>query len=481
MITLQPGEQEIDVIKTASLELHLTTQRIFQVSNLGALKTVQIIPLRSVNSFGFITKHFEKLLLFAGVSLLAMFVLLLYPESLYYPVYISEEDAIKYAFFLLLIAIGLTIAWWETRTVGIGICSQSGKTLLFFPTVGKTAPMRIQFLGKLQFALKKGNMQLFDEATMQRYATVTSSSPFEMLPAELKKPAMFGSVVLLVIVVGLFLFKAVPPLLYEMEAYLAEMKAEKIASTVNAVKTAEPEQIDVPQLSKQVFKGQFEDNPYIQSYTGIYSATSEEGDMTTQTSLEIKLLENDKAEMVLKTLSGGWDGDGNQVESVEKIEPPKQAEIVGNALILETGKGRFTTLTIRDYWGTVRNTYGLIFNGTFYERTGDLIGSSSNVRTAPTPKPKTTAPQPPTRVEEKKTTPSVPNEPPAASSGDNSTMGIITGEGVRMRSSMDKTSKANIIDKFAKGTKVEILERNGEWVKARVKGKVGYIASQYVE
>jgi N-acetylmuramoyl-L-alanine amidase len=59
-------------------------------------------------------------------------------------------------------------------------------------------------------------------------------------------------------------------------------------------------------------------------------------------------------------------------------------------------------------------------------------------------------------------------------------MGIITGEGVRMRSSMDKTSKANIIDKFAKGTRVEILERNGEWVKARVKGKVGYIASQYV-
>jgi hypothetical protein len=326
MITLQPGEQEIDVIKTASLELHLTTQRIFQVSNLGALKTVQIIPLSSVNSFGFITKHFEKLLLFAGVSLLAMFVLLLYPMPLYYPVLISEEDAIKYAFFLLLIAIGLTIAWWETRTVGIGICSQSGKTLLFFPTVGKTAPMRIQFLGKLQFALKKGNMQLFDEATMQRFATATSSSPFEMLPAEQKMPALFGSVVLLVIVVGLFLFKAVPPLLYEMEAYLAEMKAEKIASTVNAVKTAEPEQI-------------------------------------------------------------------------------------------------------------------------------------------------TTAPQPPTRVEEKKPTPSVPNEPPAASSDNNSTMGIITGEGVRMRSSMDKTSKANIIDKFAKGTTVEILERNGEWVKVRVKEK----------
>ncbi len=59
--------------------------------------------------------------------------------------------------------------------------------------------------------------------------------------------------------------------------------------------------------------------------------------------------------------------------------------------------------------------------------------------------------------------------------------GVITGDGVRMRSSMDKTSKTNIIDKFAKGTPVEILERNGEWVKVRVKGKVGYIASQFVE
>ncbi len=297
---------------------------------------------------------------------------------------------------------------------------------------------------------------------------------FSDLPPNTKRTVLIGSVVYLLIAVGLFLFKVVPP-------YLAKMKAEKIASIVNAVKTAEPEQIDVPLLSKQVIKGNFKDNPDIQSYTGIYSVTSEDGDMTTQTSLEIKLLENDKAEMVLKTLSGGLDGEGNPAESEEKIEPPKQAEIVGNALILETGKGRFTTLTIRDDWGRVRNTYGLIFNGTFYERTGDLIGSSSNVTTAPTPKPETTAPQPPTRVEQKQPTPSVPNEMPAASSGNNSTMGIITGDGVRMRSSMDKTSKTNIIDKFAKGTKVEILERNGEWVKVRVKGKVGYIASQFVE
>jgi hypothetical protein len=51
---------------------------------------------------------------------------------------------------------------------------------------------------------------------------------------------------------------------------MAKMKAEKIASTVNAVKTAEPEQIDVPLLSKKVIKGKFKDNPDIQSYTGTY-------------------------------------------------------------------------------------------------------------------------------------------------------------------------------------------------------------------
>jgi hypothetical protein len=46
-----------------------------------------------------------------------MFVLLLYPQPLYYHIDISEVDAVKYAFFFLLIAIGLTIAWWKTRTV----------------------------------------------------------------------------------------------------------------------------------------------------------------------------------------------------------------------------------------------------------------------------------------------------------------------------------------------------------------------------
>jgi hypothetical protein len=37
-------------------------------------------------------------------------------------------------------------------------------------------------------------------------------------------------------------------------------EAEKIASTVNAVKTAEPEQIDVPLLSKLVINAKFQDN-----------------------------------------------------------------------------------------------------------------------------------------------------------------------------------------------------------------------------
>jgi hypothetical protein len=350
-----------------------------------------------------------------------------------------------------------------------------------FPSTVNESTMGIQFLGKLQFALKKGNMQLFDEATMQRFATVTSSSPFEMLPAEQKMPALFGSVVLLVIVVGLFLFKAVPP-------YLAKMKAEKIASTVDAVKTAEPEQIYVPLLRKRVINAKFQDNLNENTFSGTYEAgeLSESEDSYSSTTIYIKPLRDSKAEVVISDFFSRYtygDDEMNDSNGYESIETLKQAEIVGNALISETRKGRFATINIRDRNERVTQKYGFISDGIFYVRIGDLPATlpKASESSASKPETKEPAPQPPTRVEEKQPTPSVPNEPPAASSGDNSTMGIITGDGVRMRSSMDKTSKTNIIDKFAKGTRVEILERHDEWVKVRVKGKVGYIASQFVE
>jgi len=60
-------------------------------------------------------------------------------------------------------------------------------------------------------------------------------------------------------------------------------------------------------------------------------------------------------------------------------------------------------------------------------------------------------------------------------------IGVVTGNGVRLRSSMDTTTKANIIDKFSKGTRVEILERNGEWLKVRVNDKVGYMFAEFVD
>lgn len=46
---------------------------------------------------------------------------------------------------------------------------------------------------------------------------------------------------------------------------------------------------------------------------------------------------------------------------------------------------------------------------------------------------------------------------------------------------MDTTTKANIIDKFSEGTRVEILERNGEWLKVRVNGKEGYMFAEFVD
>jgi len=60
------------------------------------------------------------------------------------------------------------------------------------------------------------------------------------------------------------------------------------------------------------------------------------------------------------------------------------------------------------------------------------------------------------------------------------TIGFVKGKGVRLRSSMDTTTKANIIDKLSKGTRVEILERSGEWLKVRVNGKEGYMFAELV-
>ncbi|MFQ3599444.1 MAG: SH3 domain-containing protein [Chloroherpetonaceae bacterium] len=121
---------------------------------------------------------------------------------------------------------------------------------------------------------------------------------------------------------------------------------------------------------------------------------------------------------------------------------------------------------------------GLIFDGVFYERIGDLPESSpvaGSKRQKSDPLPATVPPEQPQQPAPPQAQPT-----PAPSTG-GSSIGVLTGEGVRLRSSMDKTSKTNIIDKFAKGTQVQILENHGEWLRVRVNGKEGFMAAQFVQ
>ncbi len=285
-------------------------------------------------------------------------------------------------------------------------------------------------------------------------------------------PTLQKSAVIVVPILYILLafYTFVPP-------YLAKMKEEKIASVVNAVKSQEPQKIDVPSLGKTVNNAKFQDNLSNDTYNGRYSVTLEEGDHVTETVLYIESLNEDELQVLIESRTYGFDGEGNSY-SEETLGTLKNPEIMGNVLTSETEKARFAMLNVRDRYGRLFPKLGLIFNGVFYERIGDLPESSpvaGSKRQKSDPLPATVPPEQPQQPAPPQAQPT-----PAPSTG-GSSIGVLTGEGVRLRSSMDKTSKTNIIDKFAKGTQVQILENHGEWLRVRVNGKEGFMAAQFVQ
>jgi uncharacterized protein YgiM (DUF1202 family) len=58
------------------------------------------------------------------------------------------------------------------------------------------------------------------------------------------------------------------------------------------------------------------------------------------------------------------------------------------------------------------------------------------------------------------------------------TIGFITGDGVRLRS--DPSTEGIIITKFAKGTQVEVLEWLEGWVRIRYQGYEGYVSADFI-
>ena len=59
------------------------------------------------------------------------------------------------------------------------------------------------------------------------------------------------------------------------------------------------------------------------------------------------------------------------------------------------------------------------------------------------------------------------------------TAGRITGRGVRLRAEPSPTGR--ILARLARGTRVTILARQGDWVQVRAGRRTGYVASQFVQ
>lgn len=59
--------------------------------------------------------------------------------------------------------------------------------------------------------------------------------------------------------------------------------------------------------------------------------------------------------------------------------------------------------------------------------------------------------------------------------------GTITATDVNFRSAPDSSKKDNIIKKLPKGTIVQLVENQGEWLKVKIDGKTGFVSSKFVE
>ena len=59
------------------------------------------------------------------------------------------------------------------------------------------------------------------------------------------------------------------------------------------------------------------------------------------------------------------------------------------------------------------------------------------------------------------------------------TTGRITGRGVRLRAEASTSSR--ILTRLARGTRVTVLARSGDFTQVRVGQRSGYVASQYVQ
>ncbi len=137
----QNNSGELEIARLGNIIL--TDKRVYQEINAGSMKTIQIIPITTVDSFGLISTQKVWLLILGVIFALGGLVML------------NKEPGV--GALLLVLAILFIAAWWFTKKVRSVVYSMSGESELSTIVSGSQLTEAVGFLNKLQAAVEAAN------------------------------------------------------------------------------------------------------------------------------------------------------------------------------------------------------------------------------------------------------------------------------------------------------------------------------------
>jgi len=141
MDLIQNNSGEVEIAKLGNITL--TDKRVYQEINAGSMKTIQIIPITNVDSFGLISTQKVWLLILGVIIALVGLVTL------------TQSPGVGAS--ILVLAMLIIAAWWFTRKVCSVVYSMSGESELSTIVSGSQLTEVVGFLNKLQTAVEAAN------------------------------------------------------------------------------------------------------------------------------------------------------------------------------------------------------------------------------------------------------------------------------------------------------------------------------------
>jgi len=141
MDLIQNSSGELEIAKLGNITL--TDKRVYQEINAGSMKTIQIIPITNVDSFGLISTQKVWLLILGVIIALVGLVTL------------TQSPGVGAS--ILVLAMLFIAAWWFTKKVGGVVYSMSGESELSTTVSGSQLTEAVGFLNKLQAAVEAAN------------------------------------------------------------------------------------------------------------------------------------------------------------------------------------------------------------------------------------------------------------------------------------------------------------------------------------